>query len=363
MRMSMKIIRLTTFLDFGGVEKRIEISAKELVQRNDIDLIVISIAKGGTVARHLQTCGIQTIVLCQNHKIPSIKTILALYRLYKKLQPDVVHASGSEANFHGLIAAFFAGIKIRIGEEIGFPNHNLLWKAIFNCVYCFSTKVICISNAVKEKLLEYKEVKESKIKVIYNPAQVSCRKTEYSIQNNTFTFITTCRLFPIKNLENLILVFAEICNTTTKPLRLQIVGDGPEKEKLIHLCKVKNIEKNIEFLGFKEDVSNHLQDADTFILPSYSEGFSLSLVEAMQVGLPCIATRIGGPLEIISNEETGFLIDPYDNNSIKEAMLKVLEMSDTDRRRMGEKAMNDTLARFSVERYVDCLLQIYKNEE
>ncbi len=355
----MKIVRLVTFLDFGGVEKMVDISAKEMIQRNEVELIVIAIGKGGRTADSLKEMGINTLVLNQSHRIPNFKTISVLYKLFNKIKPDIVHTSGAEANFHGLIAAYFSRIKIRIGEEIGFPNHRWIWKNIFKRVYASSTRIICISKAVKKKIIDYKEVKEEQTALIYNPAQVSSCKTDYNVRNNSFMFICVCRLFPVKNLDNLIKAFTTVVKQVNGDVRLQIVGDGPEKEKLLALCELNHVSSNVEFVGFKNDVEEYLKQADAFILPSYSEGFSLALVEGMLVGLPCIATKVGGPSEIITNGKTGFLIDPYNIQEIEEMMMKVLKLSDFDREQMGREAKKSAQMRFGVEVYVNNLLALY----
>jgi glycosyltransferase involved in cell wall biosynthesis len=358
---TMNIIRLTTALDFGGVEKRIEISAVEFAKRQGVNLYVVAIGNGGAISNSLTKSGIKTILLGESYKIPSIKTIVRLYRLFKTIKPDVVHTSGAEANFHGLIAAYLAGIKVRIGEEIGFPNHNRKWQGIFKITYQFAHKVIGISESVVRKIIELGEVKPNKTVVVYNPVAIKENFSESSAnERKEFVFITVSRLVEIKNLDTLIKGFKKVSISSFVPLKLHIVGDGPELENLKRLTKELDLVGQVSFLGFQEDVSNFLSEADAYVLPSFSEGFSIALVEAMIAKLVCIATNVGGPAEIISDRVTGLLIDPLNIEDIIEKMSMAIAFSKTVKDEMGTKARLDVLMRFTPEKYVDNLLTLYK---
>ena len=143
----MKVVRLVSELDFGGLEKVVELASLELNQRADVEVWVIVLSKGGTTSEFLSSHGINVVVLDQQSRIPNFFLLFRLITLFKELQPDILHTSGAEANFHGLIAGFFAGIKVRIAEEIGFPNHHFLWEMLFKVTYLFSHKVIVISSS------------------------------------------------------------------------------------------------------------------------------------------------------------------------------------------------------------------------
>ncbi|WP_332913979.1 glycosyltransferase [Algoriphagus boritolerans] len=143
-----------------------------------------------------------------------------------------------------------------------------------------------------------------------------------------------------------------------RDIQMWIIGEGPDKEKLMGLAKALNVEKQIKFLGFQTNVNPFLMAADAFILPSFSEGFSLSLAEAMQLGLPSIATKVGGPSEIIK-ENTGYLIDPYSLEDMQEKMQLFLDMNKEERIALGDRGKQDVQRRFSVEKYIEELLAFY----
>ncbi|RPA68468.1 glycosyltransferase [Cyclobacteriaceae bacterium YHN15] len=386
----MKITRIVPLLDFGGVEQRIKhtVFGFKTFSKSTLDIIVLG--GEGKISQELQLSGTHPIHLHQSFKIPNFRLIYKLYRLLKEIRPDIVHTSASEANFHGLFAAKMAGVPVRIGEEIGFPNHDWKWRLIFKWVYKSATKIIAISQAVKDRIVELGEVEEGKVEVVYNPVEIGSRskvKDERSVSQTSdvnetlrfapaekagrqsdvnngesekqFVFVTTCRLVPVKNLDTLIKVFSEIVEEyQDRGLKLWIVGDGPEKGNLEALVKKLGIHENVVFWGFQEDVVSYLKEADAFVLSSFSEGFSISLVEAMLCGLPCVVTNQGGPNEIVEDGKTGFLINPHQAENLKSKMLDVLNLSNEQRELIGERAQ-ESGRKYSVENYVKRLLEVY----
>jgi glycosyltransferase involved in cell wall biosynthesis len=387
----MKVLRIVPYLDFGGVEQVIANSVPFFIESSKMEVMIIVLGDGGRVEKELVKKGVNVILLNQNTRIPNFMIIFKLFNSIKSFKPDVVHCQAAEANFHGLIAARMACVPVRIGEEIGFPNHHSYWKYIFRLVYKNATKVIAISQAVKSRIVELGEVEAEKVEVVYNPVELGDREKRLwsssldfslraSVRNDNekpfsiseavsdgieseerkpFVFVTICRLVPVKNLNTLIKVFAEIVEENQdREMKLWIVGDGPERENLKDLVKKLGIYENVNFWGFQEEVVTFLEQADAFVLPSISEGFSISLVEAMLCGLPCVVTNQGGPSEIVEEGKTGFLINPYQADDLKSKMLGVLKLSNDQKQLIGENAQ-EVGRKYSVESYVKRLMEVY----
>lgn len=384
----MKVVRVVSELDFGGVEKVLAISLPALKNQNGLELKLIVLGKGGKVAEELVSHRIELQILGFNPRIPNFKIIKELRKILIEFAPDVVHTQGGEANFHGIWAAKLAKVPLIIGEEIGIPNHHTYWRYVFKWVYRKANKVIAISNAVKESIIELGEVREEKVSVIYNPVnnkrleigdpdrfrertgRIECEEFvqrtnlvrgqgEGEETEKSFVFVTTCRLVPLKNLDRMIQAFGKIVKVNPqKDLSLRIVGDGPEREKLESLIQKIEMEGNVEFFGFHEDVFPFLEEADAFILPSLREGSSVSLAEAMSTGLPSIVTQVGGASEVLGQSNSGILIDPLSVEHIQSAMQEMIRLSLDERLKMGERAKEEA-KRFSTDHYVESLLSIY----
>lgn len=351
----MRIVRLVSELDFGGLEKVVELASLELHQRADVELSVVVLSKGGRTSDFLSTYGIKVIVLNQNCRIPNFGLLFRLFNLFKELQPDVLHTSGAEANFHGLIAGFLAEIKVRIGEEIGFPKHHFIWQLLFKCTYLFADIVIVISQAVQKFIVEKGEVPLSKSIVIYNPVQ-GFFIPETDLMKEKFTFITVARLVPIKNINGLLLAFSQL---ETGNSSLIIVGDGSSRDSLYQLAVDLGISSKVQFVGFQSDVGPYLAKADCFVLPSFSEGSSVSLAEAMMTGLPSIVTKIGGASEILGKANCGILIDPYNVLELRNAMKYMIGLGYKEWHEMGKRARDQVTNKFSPAKHVDQLQAVY----
>ncbi|MCS4434567.1 glycosyltransferase [Aquiflexum gelatinilyticum] len=395
----MKILRIVSELDFGGVEQVVALSVPALSQKSGVKIKVIVLGKGGRISERLAQKGFEVLVLNKDTKIPNFQLVYQLKNIFEKEQVDVVHTQGAEANFHGIWAAKLAGVKTKIGEEIGLPNHHSYWKWIFKWVYKKADHVIAISESVKNTIISLGEVEGEKVKLLYNPVGLGnfghgdkelgqrlyksnnrgLEEVGDNLENmevlgftqddglkpekdslKPFVFVTTCRLVPIKNLDRLIQSFAKVKQINpNKEFELWLIGEGPEKENLNKLSNRLELGSLVRFFGFREDVSGFLREADVFILPSLSEGSSVSLAEAMMAGLPAIVTEVGGAKEILGESNSGILVNPYNEDSIFSAMQFMVDLSEEERIKMGRSAKKES-ERFSVEGYVASLMEVYR---
>ncbi|XFE75526.1 glycosyltransferase [Algoriphagus halophilus] len=232
-------------MDFGGVEKVLAISLPALKNQNGLELKLIVLGKGGKVAEELVSQGIKPQILSFNPRIPNFKLIKELRNILIDFAPDVVHTQGGEANFHGIWAAKLANVPLVVGEEIGIPNHHTFWRYVFKWVYRKANKVIAISEAVKEAIVELGEVEASKVSVVYNPISspefqtgLSTVDRRPSTKRQPFVFVCTCRLVPIKNLDRLLVAFEGLVKENRgRQIFLKIIGEGPERNKLESLSQ------------------------------------------------------------------------------------------------------------------------------
>ncbi|MDO5562592.1 MAG: glycosyltransferase, partial [Synergistaceae bacterium] len=141
--------------------------------------------------------------------------------------------------------------------------------------------------------------------------------------------------------------------------RLCLVGDGPEKEKYVSLAEDMGIAANVSFYGFAQDIRPWLWAADIFIQPSYEpEVFSLMLLETMAAGTPAIVTNIGGTLDIVRDNENGWLVDIRDSSAIAEKLEAALgDMESLER--AAKNAASDA-ARFDVSGIAAETIELYK---
>ncbi|MDO5509776.1 MAG: glycosyltransferase family 4 protein [Weeksellaceae bacterium] len=353
----MKILRLTTLLDFGGQEKKY-LSFTENPSLLQHQYEFAAIGYGGNAEEQLRSRGFKVHILNRSFGIRNLSNIWAIYKLIKKVQPDVVHTAAAEANFHGIIAAKLAGVKTIFGEEIGIPNHSSNAQKVFAQVYRLADKVICVSESVKDHLVKTGEIPEHKGKVIYNP--VSIPNTFEKNPQDKFNIVYVGRLEKVKNVLSLIRAFKIINNSQVK---LTIVGDGRERNALENVTQELGLTDKVKFQGFQPEPGKFLSDADLYVLPSYSEGFGIAAVEAMFLKVPVLATSVGGVPEFIEHGKNGWLFHPNSIEDLSENLQKIIDLSKEERELVGKRGYNDVSEKFTVSKYVKTLEDFYSNHQ
>lgn len=140
---------------------------------------------------------------------------------------------------------------------------------------------------------------------------------------------------------------------------LTLVGDGPGRVSAENLAADMGIKERVSFTGLREDVFRLLVESQVFILSSGREGFPLSILEAMRVGLPVVASKVGGVSEAVRDGENGFLFPPGDVDSLAEK-LKQLLGNPSLRRKMGRAGRQRFLENFTLDQMVEKTMQVYK---
>ncbi|MBI5215710.1 MAG: glycosyltransferase family 4 protein [Ignavibacteriae bacterium] len=139
------------------------------------------------------------------------------------------------------------------------------------------------------------------------------------------------------------------------------VGAGELEVKLKSLVVKYELQETILFLGHRNDIAELLRSADAFILTSLYEGLPLTIVEAMVMQLPVIATNINGNNEIVLNGETGLLVTPGDESAIEKAIIQLLSMSENDKINMGIKGRKRALEEFDHGQQSEKVRNIYRS--
>ena len=365
----MKVIKVINSLDFGGIEKVFEIAAR-YYEGDKADVVFLALGKGGAVERAIRDLGYRVEVLGCPTRIPNFQILTRLVRFFRKERPSVVHTTGAEANFHGIIAAWFAGVPVRVAEEIGMPAHSKTAKLIFKGVYRLASEVIAVAHLVERFLLQTGEVPPEKLSVIYNPVDIrSFSGVGKDWNGEVFRILSVCRLDPIKNLDLLLKSFAAVRSFTTVrdgsralPLELWIIGDGPQRKHLEDLVRNLGIADVVTFWGYQANPASFYREVSLFVLPSFSEGLPVSLAEAMLTVTPCMATRIGGAPEFVEDGVNGWLIDPYDQEAFTDRLGEIIRLSPQDRRLIAERGSETARRLFTPAQYMQRIYQLYRQK-
>jgi L-malate glycosyltransferase len=173
---------------------------------------------------------------------------------------------------------------------------------------------------------------------------------------NEFRVLTACGLTPIKGVDVLIRAFSVAFEAHSRA-RLVIAGDGPERDSLIRLAQECGISDRVEFLGFlnRDELRREMGRASILALASHTETFGVIVIEALAAGLPVVATRCGGPDDILT-DEVGWLVTPGDADSLSDALSRAREATDSIDRRMIAEFAREQYGRPS---YVSRIRELY----
>ena len=152
--------------------------------------------------------------------------------------------------------------------------------------------------------------------------------------------------------------FADVVCRRTPNITFCAVGSGPEQEKIHKLAADLQLGNRLIFTGFRKDVGNFLKSYDIFVHASYLEGLGTSILDALSVGLPVIATRTGGIPEIIDHDMNGILVPPRDSQALADAITGLA--GDVSRREAFSAAGRRAVEDFSIEKTVERNIIMYK---
>ena len=141
--------------------------------------------------------------------------------------------------------------------------------------------------------------------------------------------------------------------------RLHIVGAGPMLSELQTLARQLDIQDRVGFLGFRDNVYDYIAHADALLMPSLHEGLPYTILEAMALGTPILAARVGGLAEVLVHEKTALLFEPADENALAAAVARLCEDSSLSQS-LTTRARDESGRRFSAEVMADGYLELFR---
>lgn len=186
-------------------------------------------------------------------------------------------------------------------------------------------------------------------------------RTEYGLADDDFVFASTGQLSKRKNHKVVIQALDMLYNsekgrTCDKNIKYLVIGFGEKEEELKQLVSEKNLDDKVVFAGYQSGVREILSSVDAFVFPSIQEGLPVALMEAMAEGLPIVASKIRGNVDLIENEKSGYLVDYNAPEQFADAMLKIVN-GDNSQMRAREV---EKIKAFDKNVVNACMKNIYK---
>lgn len=298
-----------------------------------------------------------------------------LFKVLKQLNPDIAHTRNL-ATMETQVIAAAAGVKRRVHGEHGRDvfdlegknwKYNLLRKSIRPLVHHFIT----VSKDLQNWVIDTVKARPACVSQIYNGVEQRRFQSDKGFLAETFPqgflegkpFIlgSVGRMAAVKDYPSLIhafLLLLEKIPKSGRPLRLLIVGDGVAKAQCMSMLHSAGVARLAWFTGERDDVPQLMRAMDLFALPSLGEGISNTILEAMASGLPVVATRVGGNVELVRENETGLLVPPSNPSALADAIFKY-HQNEAMRSSHGQLAREVIERQFSMQAMIDGYLAVY----
>jgi len=312
----MHILHIIESLEFGGAEKIVVHLANRLCKNEKVS-VCLTKRKGELLDSLDKDIDVYFLDAGEGN---SLKTPKILSKILVEKKVDVLHSHDwgvyLEAalavrkcskvklihTVHGRYTEYRKGARSRLKLIL---RHFLERRA-----QKYTSNVISVSNSIRDYIISDIGFKAEKVRTIHNGI-AGLNGTEKQLiditENGPIKLVSVGRIAVVKNFPLLINAF-NLALKTIDNIELKIVGDGPEMHALSAMVKELELTSQIKLLGFQKNIDYHVSQSDIFILSSDYEGISIAALEAMSLGVPIIATNVGGMPEMVIEGQTGSLV-------------------------------------------------------
>jgi glycosyltransferase involved in cell wall biosynthesis len=297
--------------------------------------------------------------------------VMQLARFLRRERIDILHTHLFEPSLIGLQAGVLARTRRRLMTRHYSDYHTRIHKKWHVRLDQFCTRlshaVIAVSQHTGDHLVDKEGAPPDKVHVILNgidfdrvrissPDARDRIRAEFAPKDE-YLLLIVARLHPEKGHHYLFQTLPQI-NERVGPVRLLVAGTGTFQDAYMKEVRSLGCEGMVSFLGFRTDIPDLMAAADLLVLPSVAEAFGLVLAEAIHLGTPVVATRVGGIPEIIEDGRNGVLVEPANSLALSHAITELL--NDPVRRQQIARARGKTTERFRFENMVRSYESLYQ---
>lgn len=365
----MVVVQLMASPFFGGPERQVVGLAEGLSP--DIRTVFLTFAdddRDRSLLGELARRGLPGRAISRNYPdIPG--AVREVARNLRELDADLLCCNGYKPDIIGLLAARQVGIP---AVAIAHGWTSATWKVRLNetadrLALAWMDAVVCVSGAQAVKV-KHAGVKADKVNVIHNAinadeiadhdAGVRDGLEKQFAEKPRHIVGAAGRLSPEKGMDQLVEA-ASLVRARDSGVAFVVFGEGPERQKLEALIIEKGLQDKFVLAGFREDVGRLLPCLDVAVLPSWTEGLPVILLEALAAGVPVVATAVGGIPEVIADGVVGYLVPPGQPQLLAERIGGLLR-DDERRRSMGRQGQERVRRDFTVARQAESYRHLFE---
>lgn len=360
-----KILYIIWSLDLGGAEQVVVDLAGRL-RGGQFEPVVCCLNQKGRHSLRLEEQGIKVIALNKKPKV-DFSVIGKLLKIIKEEKIDLIHTHLFSAHLWGRIAAVIARVPV-ISTEHGIDRWRTKFHILLDRILTRANKkVIFVSKKVRDFYAEQVYPLNGKAEVVYNGIDASQFKRPLDIRAIRLSLGfdpakkiigTVGRLVADKAHRDFVKAISLIVHKRKDVLGV-IVGEGELRPVLERMIRDLGLKDHVALLGYRSDTSELYRAMDVFVLSSASEGFPLTVLEAIHSGVPVVATDVGGIRECIESGKEGWLVPPSEPQALADAILKVLEDQELGFK-FSQNASRKAAEEFSIEKMTERHEAIYR---
>lgn len=376
-----RILNITTRLNIGGVAKHVFILSRLFNEAHFSSMIMSGRCESHEkdMFSEAEEYGLQLYHVPEMERsINLFRDLLAVFKVYriiKKLKPDIVHTHTAKAGFAGRIAAKLAGVRTIIhtfhgNNFTGYFGYFMSQVSINveRALALISTRIIAISSQQKDELIRYKICPLRKIRVIplgfdfeefaHQEGDIDRFKQSYNIplDNKLVGFVG--RLTAIKNPDAFIDIAAKVLQHR-QDVTFIFVGDGDLTPHLKRKVAKRGLQDNVIFTGYLTDLKPLYADLDALVLTSTNEGTPVVIIEGMVNRVFILSTNVGGVPNMIQDGISGYLFDGVDTDAYTQRLLYNFDHPETVQPLL-DRAGQDVVAKYGAERLRQDFLRLFK---
>ncbi|MBI5842255.1 MAG: glycosyltransferase [Chloroflexi bacterium] len=360
-------------LSMGGAE-RLMVPILKHLSRDDFEprVCVFQTKEGNPMAESIQALGVPVDSL-EINRLRDISALPRLTRYLKENNVKLVHTQLEFANILGNIAAKFmrlpsvCTVHVLPPEEVKLKT-KFHQRAEWTSLRMFCDRIISVSEEARTYHLDIAGFWPEKITTIYNGidlmefrksgrADRNAIRQELGIPENANLMTTVAVLRQPKGIEFMIRALPAVLAADPLAYYL-VVGSGPHHDVLIEEVAKVGVKDRVIFAGLRKDVPDLLAASDLFVLPTLTEALPTVLAEAMAVGLPIVASAVGGVPEMVTDGANGRLVSPGVPVELSDACIDLLS-SPEKRKSMGSRGLEIVDEKFSIDRQVGQMRELY----
>jgi glycosyltransferase involved in cell wall biosynthesis len=360
---------------WAGAEVQVATLLGALKQFPDLDLSAL-LLNTGRLSDELTRRGIP-VAICDESRMGVVQLFRAVTAHIRRIQPHILHSHRYKENILGAFAGRPSSRVLRVHTYHGLEERLSGWPGFKMNLYSGMNRAV--GKMTADGIVGVSSEITSVLASRYPSADVRCirngidlarvvpavgrsdMRAQFGIPSDTFVVGTVGRLVPIKGLEYLIDAFGRFRRQPGRAgSKLLIVGDGPLRAELGRYADGHGLSPSVDFLGMRTDVYDMMGAFDVFALSSLHEGVPMVLLEAMALGVPIVASRVGGIPEIVEDKKEAVLVPAKDAEALASAIGMIAGSSER-RAELTRAARERVKTQFSIQSSATQMREMYRS--